>query len=122
MTCALALARAGVRSALFERNQETTSHPKMDITNGRSMELFRLLGLAEKLRDLRQRAREVVWLNPMLERDGVDPHSAPMQNIRDNVDRLLPAHSLFALRQLVDHLCRENSKCCVLTSRPTSSA
>ncbi len=35
---------------LVERNAATTRHPKMDITNGRSMELFRRLGLVDKLR------------------------------------------------------------------------
>lgn len=50
MTLALALARQGVASKLFERAYETTRHPKMDITNGRSMELFRGLGLADSLR------------------------------------------------------------------------
>jgi len=50
MTLALELARQGVRSRLFEREFDTTRHPKMDITNGRSMELFRRLGLARSLR------------------------------------------------------------------------
>lgn len=50
MTLALELARHGVPSRMFERAFTTTRHPKMDITNGRSMELFRRLGLAEKLR------------------------------------------------------------------------
>lgn len=40
----------GVRSLLFERNKTTTSWPKMDLTNARSMELFRKLGLADELR------------------------------------------------------------------------
>jgi hypothetical protein len=35
---------------LVERNLETTKHPKMDLTNVRSMELFRRLGLAQSLR------------------------------------------------------------------------
>ena len=35
---------------LAERNETTTSHPKMDITNGRSMELFRRAGLVDALR------------------------------------------------------------------------
>ncbi|KAK5199659.1 hypothetical protein LTR92_000200 [Exophiala xenobiotica] len=47
----------GVKSILFERNKTTTSWPKMDLTNGRSMELFRKLGLADDLR-----------------RQGVSPH------------------------------------------------
>lgn len=50
MTLALELARHGVPSRVFERAFTTTRHPKMDITNGRSMELFRRLGLSEKLR------------------------------------------------------------------------
>lgn len=40
----------GVRSVLFERNKTTTKWPKMDLTNARSMELFRKLGLADDLR------------------------------------------------------------------------
>jgi 2-polyprenyl-6-methoxyphenol hydroxylase-like FAD-dependent oxidoreductase len=51
MTLALNLARYGVRSVVCERNEQTTRHPKMDLTNGRSMELYRRLGLTEKLRD-----------------------------------------------------------------------
>ena len=50
MTLARALSSFGVRCLLVERNPTTTRHPKMDITNGRSMELFRRLGLADKLR------------------------------------------------------------------------
>ena len=68
MTCALALAQHGVRSVLFERNPDTTRHPKMDITNGRSQELFRRLGLAEKLRDVavpRDHVLDVAWVTNM---------------------------------------------------------
>lgn len=50
MTLALELARRGIRSMVVERNESTTTHPKMDITNGRSMELFRRLGLIDELR------------------------------------------------------------------------
>jgi 2-polyprenyl-6-methoxyphenol hydroxylase-like FAD-dependent oxidoreductase len=50
MTLAHDLARRGVRSILVERNAATTLHPKMDITNGRSMELFRRAGLVDALR------------------------------------------------------------------------
>ena len=44
------LARRGIRSILVERNFSTTIHPKMDITNARSMELLRHGGLADLLR------------------------------------------------------------------------
>lgn len=40
----------GIKSVLFERNKTTTKWPKMDLTNGRSMEIFRKLGLDEDLR------------------------------------------------------------------------
>ena len=50
MTLGRTLATLGVRCLLVERNPSTTRHPKMDITNGRSMELFRRLGVADKLR------------------------------------------------------------------------
>ena len=50
LTLALTLARHGVAAMLVERNPSTTKHPKMDITNGRSMELYRHLGVADALR------------------------------------------------------------------------
>lgn len=52
MTLALELARYGVPSILVEQNPSTTRHPKMDITNGRSMELFRRLELVDRLRSV----------------------------------------------------------------------
>lgn len=52
MTLANVLAHLGIRSMLVERNATTTRHPKMDITNSRSMELFRRFGLAEALRNV----------------------------------------------------------------------
>lgn len=50
MTLAYVLASYGVRSILVERNLTTTQHPKMDITNSRSMELFERIDLADRLR------------------------------------------------------------------------
>lgn len=50
MTLAYVLAEYGVSVVLLERNPTTTTHPKMDITNARSMELFEKVGLAERLR------------------------------------------------------------------------
>lgn len=64
MTLALELAHHGVRSVLVERNQSTTRHPKMDLTNGRSMELFRRLGVADDLRAVGVPSSEpldIVW-------------------------------------------------------------
>jgi len=52
LTLALELERHGIDAILIERNLTTTRHPKMDITNGRSMEIFRRLGLIDKLREV----------------------------------------------------------------------
>ena len=68
MTLALVLARLGVRAMLVERNVETTRHPKMDITNVRSMELFRRLGLAQSLRAVavpESHPFDVAWVTTM---------------------------------------------------------
>lgn len=46
------LSHYGVKSVLLERNKSTTRWPKMDLTNPRSMEIFRRLGLSEGLRQL----------------------------------------------------------------------
>ena len=50
MTLACELSRRGIACMLVERNPTTTRHPKMDITNARSMELFRRLGVVDALR------------------------------------------------------------------------
>jgi 2-polyprenyl-6-methoxyphenol hydroxylase-like FAD-dependent oxidoreductase len=50
MTLACELSRRGIACMLVERNATTTRYPKMDITNARSMELFRRLALVDALR------------------------------------------------------------------------
>ncbi|MGB8387669.1 FAD-dependent monooxygenase, partial [Mycobacterium sp.] len=50
LTLALELQHHGIDAIVVERNPHTTCHPKMDITNGRSMELYRRLGVADELR------------------------------------------------------------------------
>jgi 2-polyprenyl-6-methoxyphenol hydroxylase-like FAD-dependent oxidoreductase len=64
MTLALELARHGVASILVERNATTTRHPKMDLTNGRSMELFRRLGIIDELRAVgvpEDQPLDIIW-------------------------------------------------------------
>lgn len=68
MTLALNLARYGVRSMIVERNLATTRHPKMDLTNGRSMELFRRLDLVDALRDAgvpRDNPFDISWISSL---------------------------------------------------------
>jgi 2-polyprenyl-6-methoxyphenol hydroxylase-like FAD-dependent oxidoreductase len=50
MTLALSLSRQGIASIVLNDRKHTTSHPKLDVVNCRSMEIFRQLGLAEKIR------------------------------------------------------------------------
>ena len=65
MTVALFLAHYGVPTILVERNPSTTRHPKMDLTNGRTMELFRRIGIVDKLRDVgvpRDNPFDISWI------------------------------------------------------------
>jgi len=57
--------------------------------------------LAVELRSLKRRCRRLVWLNPMLEREGFNADKEAVWNVRRNVDYLLPAHSLDALRRCI---------------------
>ena len=50
LTLAYDLASKGIACMVVERNASTTRHPKMDITNARSMELFLRAGLTASLR------------------------------------------------------------------------
>lgn len=57
--------------------------------------------LIDELRALKRRCRRLIWLNPMLERAGFDAGKEAVHNVRRNVDQLLPAHSLDALRRCI---------------------
>jgi 2-polyprenyl-6-methoxyphenol hydroxylase-like FAD-dependent oxidoreductase len=50
LTLALALSRQGIRSMVVNDRLNTTTHPKLDVVNCRSMEIYRQLGLAETIR------------------------------------------------------------------------
>ena len=52
LIAALQLATNGKRCMLIDRNRTTTSWPKMDITNVRSMELLKRLGVDQGLRSV----------------------------------------------------------------------
>ncbi len=51
LTLALDLGRRGVRCTLVERNEQAIQLPKMERCNGRTMEIYRRLGIAETIRD-----------------------------------------------------------------------
>lgn len=60
--------------------------------------------LVLELGRIRRRVRRVLWLNPMLGRDGYRPDQAGLAPALAHVDRMLPAHSVDSLNTLVDHL------------------
>lgn len=52
LTLAIDLGRRGVRTLLVERDPATKPWPKMDRSNARTMEFYRRMGIADKVRDL----------------------------------------------------------------------
>src|SRR5919199_1773926 len=68
LTLALDLGQRGVRCVLIERNETAIQLPKMERCNGRTMEIYRRLGIAEAVRDagLRRDAPMDVFLTTSL--------------------------------------------------------
>lgn len=56
--------------------------------------------LAEELRQIRRRARKIVWLNPLLGREGYQPLAGGMQAALPFIDVFASAHSLESLAAL----------------------
>lgn len=50
MTLAISLSRLGIKSILVNDRKTTTKHPKLDVVNCRTMEIFRQLGLSNLIR------------------------------------------------------------------------
>ncbi len=70
----LDLAQRGVKVLTLERSFTPTHHPKMDITNGRTMELFRSLGIVGELRAVAvpvEHVFDVSWISTF---DGQELH------------------------------------------------
>ena len=60
--------------------------------------------LMNELNWLNRKCRRVFWMNPMLERQGFNRDKPSVKLIEEHVNKLLPAHSLDALRRCVKHL------------------
>lgn len=87
------LTQFGVKVVVVERNTTTTRYPKMDITNGRSMELFRRFGLADDLRKIavpEHHPFDVSWITSLagheLHRFRYPSPEQSRQMIRENND------------------------------------
>jgi len=60
--------------------------------------------LEDQLRRMRRRVRRMVWLNPLLGREGYEPLAGGMQAALGVVDVFAPAHSLESLAALEPYL------------------
>lgn len=108
LTLGLELARRGVPCMLVERATETTKFPKMDITNARSMELFRRLGVSEALRRVavpEANCFDVAWVTTLigheLHRFRYPSAAQWRQRIRDQNDGSQPAEPAMRASQVV---------------------
>ena len=52
LTLAIDLGRRGIRCTLIEKNPTTAPYPKMDRSNARTMEFYRRIGIADRVRAL----------------------------------------------------------------------
>lgn len=52
LTLAIDLGRRGVRALLLERDPTTKPYPKMDRSNARTMEMYRRIGIVDRVREL----------------------------------------------------------------------
>ena len=91
------LSHHGIRSTLIERNLDTTRWPKMDITNCRSMELLRRIGLEDGLRQVGVPARfsfDVIFATGLAGREfarwAMPSVDAMRERIREHNDGTMP--------------------------------
>lgn len=56
------------------------------------------------LENLRSQVKRIVWLNPMLGRKAYRPDDDFMRLVAPAIDRIVPAHSVAALEEAIDHL------------------
>jgi uncharacterized protein with von Willebrand factor type A (vWA) domain len=60
--------------------------------------------LALAMRTIHQRAKKVIWLNPLLGDPGYEPKARGMSAALPFVDKLAPAHDIDSLERLLPHL------------------
>lgn len=71
--------------------------------------------LAQAMSHLQRNCYRLVWLSPLLGRDGYVPRAAGITTALPFIDDFLPAHNIDSLRRLTQHLARVDS------SRPVRS-
>ena len=74
------------------------------LTDGLDRDDASLLG--REARRLAGFAHQVIWLNPLLRFDGFEPRASGIRALLPHVDRMIPAHNLNSLADLVRQLSR----------------
>lgn len=107
MITALELARYGIASTVVERNTTTTRHPKMDLTNARSMEILKRLGILDDIREAGVAANnpfDISWVTRLngheLHRFHYPSANAFKDKIRRNNDGTQPAEEPLRVSQI----------------------
>ncbi|NVK02235.1 MAG: VWA domain-containing protein, partial [Oceanospirillaceae bacterium] len=62
--------------------------------------------LETALADIKQRGRNLLWINPLWQREGYSPESKGMQVAMRFADQVAGAHNLETLRSLEPHFTR----------------
>lgn len=62
--------------------------------------------LADELKRIKETAKRVIWLNPMLGREGYNPKKSTLFEAMPYIDEHVPAHSLDSLKQAVNSIAR----------------
>ena len=112
LVLAVSLSRLGIRSIVLNDRLETTTHPKLDVVNTRSMEIFRQLGLATKVRNAGnpRSSNQFVsfaaaavgpFYKVLSSRDFIyKPNDQAQQQIREANDGTLPLESMQRISQM----------------------
>lgn len=108
LTLAHELARHEVGCLVVERNATTTAHPKMDLTNSRTMELYQRLGVAELVRSVGvppDNPFDVLWCSSptgtVLHRFAYPSQTERWRQLRDGNDGTQPAEPPVRISQIV---------------------
>ena len=65
--------------------------------------------LVTELKLIQDMTKKIIWLNPMLGREGYNPNKGPINAAQPYIDKHAAAHSLESLKQVINyiaHSCR----------------
>jgi uncharacterized protein len=66
--------------------------------------------MVQSVKNIRQKAERVLWLNPLLGSPEYEPNCIGMQAALPYVDEFLPIHNLESLRELCSHLVQQSRR------------